>query len=433
MTTRVLSYAEKASQEKDKRERNTLDRSKCMSLKFDETCYPNGLRRQDIWTLFEDVGIEFSTVDGFLIRLKTIVDITYKSRKTAIEVDQKLWNMKKGGRRDLPMHRLYIAENIPITIHGVPFPMKDEAIKEHFEENYGKITNKIEQLTDDKGMKNGMRRIFLKTSDIINNPVKSYIKIKGHTLFVKYWNQKPTCRICGSEDHLMEKCERYIPRNERIEVKRRETKETMVEKPEISGQTTVNETSNEYETTDQDITILKSKELVTFKNPRLNIKDKPMNKKTSDGSGSIENEKDENIQSTPANYIVITNDENGDSETKFRSELFGNLSEISAEDSDKEIRDVSVNTESQQDIMPLDASKNNDEESKKESSVGSTIEYIKTINIDINKDSVTKNSDENSTKSPKSQSPKKKKKRLKSRTMTLEQARKFIDEEMDTD
>nr|XP_039263879.1 uncharacterized protein LOC120339753 [Styela clava] len=292
-------YSEKLKQnrKKDEEERNTLDRTKCMALKFNDE---KVIRREDIWEFFRKLNIVFDTVDGFVLTSRYTVDLTFKTRATAIDVDKKLWELKKVGAETLPFHRLYVPENVAVFVHNVPCPMENKEIKEHFEENHGTI-GEVLILKDRFNMKNGIRRFFIKKDDLMKKPIQSYVKLKGHSLFVRYWGQTPTCRICGKAGHIMNNCEYFIPKLERY-------KDTGQRSPNPE-QTKVDETET------------KQVEKNKIDNTENNISKKQLIN-------------DNPTQSTPANEISEDHSEKSSISPTLLPEMFGNMSDISEDNSE---------------------------------------------------------------------------------------------------
>ncbi|XP_077972671.1 uncharacterized protein LOC144427381 [Styela clava] len=288
----------KESRRRDEEERGTLDRSKCMALKFNDE---KVIRREDIWEFFRKLDVVFDTVDGFVITSRYTVDLTFKTRTTAIDVDKKLWELKKVGAETLPFHRLYVPENVAVFVHNVPCPMKNKEVKEHFEEHHGSVGEPL-ILKDRFNMKNGIRRFFIKKDDLMKKPIKSYVKIKGHSLVVKYWGQTPTCRICGEIGHIKNECENFIPKFDRYK---------------NTGQRPLNPGQNEID----------EKEKGTEKVTQQTRKEKII--LTEDNNNREQQPNENPTQSTPANEI--SEDHTPETQTRpyLQPQMFGNLSDIS--------------------------------------------------------------------------------------------------------
>ncbi|XP_077971477.1 uncharacterized protein LOC144425757 [Styela clava] len=383
--------------QEDEEERKCVDRSKCMSLKFEDKNGTTGtgkfIDREMIYSFFQKVGIEINMIDGFMETSRTTADITFKSRTMAIEWDEKLWNMKKEGNETLPAHRLHVPESVAIFVHRVPIPMEDHYVKDYFENNHGEISD-ILQLKDRYGIKNGIRRFFMKKRQLEDKPIKSYVKIKGYYTFVKYWNQVPTCRVCGETGHFKQNCtQNFNPKLVRY-------KNTEQKNPEV---TVINDTQKHSEINNEN-----------------NNNEEKMN--TEREHEDQEEPKQQQTQSTPAvDYTEEKPAEENPSKPAFlQAGLFGNLSGISDSDEENITDGITPPTDSSKSIDKTDSSKSIDKTPTDSSkSIDKTIPYIAQPDHSTSQPPNKKKNRKGTSKS-RSRSPKKKK------TLSLKQANELL-------
>ena len=105
-------------------------------------------------------------------------------------------------------YRAHVVEDNDLAIHlsNVPHDMSDDDIKGFFAQ-FGELDGDIVKKKCDLGFYNQMRTVMMTN---MNFDIKSFVKIKGYMIGVKYFGQPQTCRICDSRDHIANAC----PKNE---------------------------------------------------------------------------------------------------------------------------------------------------------------------------------------------------------------------------
>ncbi|XP_077970555.1 uncharacterized protein LOC120327674 isoform X2 [Styela clava] len=264
-----LRYADVAAQNVPQ-DISWIDRSCDLSFKMQRQ-----IKRDEFWKFLEDLGIKIEEVDGIVQYPNGTTEVSFTNRLKALQMDRMLWKLKQEGKR-LPAHRLIVPDKLPLYVNWVPTKMNDNLIMNYITENHGK-PDSIAQLKDNKGVKNGSRRIIINREHLVSNPIKSYINISGFKLFVKHPGQLETCSYCNEPGHMRFQCPEKQKRNpeiilrkqienQKLDPKQTSNTENPLPEKELSSQTSWAESVEIEEISNKGLSLESERTRVTLEN-----------------------------------------------------------------------------------------------------------------------------------------------------------------------
>nr|XP_039248145.1 uncharacterized protein LOC120326009 isoform X2 [Styela clava] len=264
-----LRYADVAAQNVPQ-DISWIDRSCDLSFKMKRQ-----IKRDEFWKFLEDLGIKIEEVDGIVQYPNGTTEVSFTNRLKALQMDRMLWKLKQEGKR-LPAHRLIVPDKLPLYVNWVPTKMNDNLIMNYITENHGK-PDSIAQLKDNKGVKNGSRRIIINREHLVSNPIKSYINIRGFKLFVKHPGQLETCSYCNEPGHMRFQCPEKQKRNpeiilrkqienQKLDPKQTSNTENPLPEKELSSQTSWAESVEIEEISNKGLSLESERTRVTLEN-----------------------------------------------------------------------------------------------------------------------------------------------------------------------
>ena len=128
------------------------------------------------------------------------IDITCKTRENVLELYAKVKDIEF-----IYNLALYKAVNINISLGWVLIPIRNEAIKQVLETNFGAVLKVTGEKHSD-GLRSSMRIVTMKKCDLQSNPIPSYIQVNGCEMYVTSQGQAISCKNCGEAGHVQSEC-----------------------------------------------------------------------------------------------------------------------------------------------------------------------------------------------------------------------------------
>lgn len=194
----MASFAEKVAGKKNiDFSQVVYDRTRDVRLRFSK------FEKKMVPNILETCGMYKEDVMG-IVYFGNNIDITFTTRAKVVN----FFNLLQGKTEEIEYltdFYMYRPDAVRVYLNNIPITLPNEVICSYFSQYHGEVKS-IKWSVDECGFRTGERVIIMNKEDLESRPVKSYVQIARREIYVKYYGQKFTCRLCSAEGHTQREC-----------------------------------------------------------------------------------------------------------------------------------------------------------------------------------------------------------------------------------
>ena len=147
------------------------------------------MKRFEVLEMLKELKYSLSKLVGLAEMKSRSIDITCKKRDYVLELAEKLKDVIS-----IYNLRLYETENINVIVGWVPIPMTNDDVHKELENIVGKVV-KVTAKKNRDGFLSGIRIACIPKTMLEEDPLPSYITMKGCEIYVTYTGQTVTLQV----------------------------------------------------------------------------------------------------------------------------------------------------------------------------------------------------------------------------------------------
>lgn len=229
--------------------------------------FAEDISRSEIVEIVTSNGLQKSQIRAIVQRPNGLVDITCENIENARKIGETIESANFVYAKVIKIHG---DNETTIIIRDVPYNFPSERITNYLTTNHATVLKRPIRRLDEDGIDTGRRDFIVKTKELQQNPIPSYLHFGKYQLRVTYRGQRSTCAHCAEYGHKRKECPRRKRKTDTEMIATENEKETEQTTEALPNDETNNKETNTQKTVDNMATKRTHDELQSSKSSEEN-------------------------------------------------------------------------------------------------------------------------------------------------------------------